>query len=65
VESLCAHRLYSSQIANLTPLLLKPNLGLPAEDSVLLAEDLGREEETLAQEDIDLLNEKIMWTKKE
>jgi hypothetical protein len=65
LQALCAHRLYSSQIASLTPLLLPADLGLPLEDLILLKDDFGRVEEQLAAEDADLLNERVMYVKRE
>lgn len=65
IESLCAHRLYSSQIVNLTPLLVPYDMGITVEDFFLARDELTMEKKEMAPEDDDILNEKVMWVRRE
>ena len=57
------HRLHSSQLISLAPLLVGADLDLPAEELVI-EEEYGRYEEKMAQEDLDILEETMMLAKK-
>lgn len=57
------HRLHSSQLVSLAPLLVGADLDLPAEELVI-EEEYGRYEEKMAQEDLDILEENMMLGKK-
>lgn len=63
IDLLTMHRLHSSQLASLSPLLVGADLDLPAEELVI-EEEYGRSEEKMAQEDLDILEENMMLVKK-